>query len=53
MPIQLEDCTVKKPLISAFLTAILIGRLVLASAMLFGTVKASTEELRLTPKVEV
>ncbi len=33
----------KRSLLSAFLTAILIGGLVLASAMRFGTVKASTE----------
>jgi hypothetical protein len=33
----------KKSLLSAFLTAILIGGLVLASAMRFGTVQASTE----------
>lgn len=39
----MKDCTVNKSLLSAFLTAILIGGSVLASAVRFGAVQASTE----------
>ena len=48
-----RDCTVKKSLVGAFLTAILSGGFVLADTMLFGTVKASTVGLKLTALVGV
>jgi hypothetical protein len=44
---------VKKSLMGAFLTVLLSGRFVIADTMLFGTVKASTVELKLTALVGV
>lgn len=43
----------KKPQLGAFLTALLSDGYVLADTMLFGTIKASTDGLRLTALVGV